>query len=102
MAKKDIIWSDRASLELRNVLQFYNERNGNANYSLKILEEIDSLLNSLSNNDLLGRLTDNKRTRVLVMEVYLIFYEIDDSNIEILSFWDNRQSSDNRIDSIIN
>jgi len=34
MAKKEIIWSARANLELKEILEFYNEQNGNVNYSL--------------------------------------------------------------------
>jgi toxin YoeB len=91
MAKKEIIWSPGAKSELRKILEFYNERNGNSKYSLKILDEIDDLLNTLSQSEFIGRLTSNKKSRVLVMKVYLIFYEINENTIEILSFWDNRQ-----------
>ena len=98
MAKKEIIWSKRAYSELKSILEFYNKRNGNTNYSLKLLEEIEDLLNTLSKNEYIGRLTSNKKTRVIVMKAYLIFYEINDNRIEILSFWDNRQDDINRID----
>jgi toxin YoeB len=27
------------------------------------------------------------------MKVYLIFYDVKDQNIEIVSFWDNRQDN---------
>jgi toxin YoeB len=99
MAKKQIIWSKRAEVELLHVLEFYNERNGNTNYSLKILLEVEDLLNALSKHELMGRLTSDQRSRVVVMDVYLLFYEITKNNIEILSFWDNRQDNQNRIDS---
>ena len=98
MAKKEIIWSKRAYSELKSILEFYNKRNGNTNYSLKLLEEIEDLLNTLSRSEYIGRLTSNKKTRVVVMKVYLIFYEINDNRIEILSFWDNRQDDIKRID----
>ena len=98
MAKKEIIWSKRANSELINILQFYNKRNGNTNYSLKLIDEIEDILNTLSQNEYIGRLTSNKKTRVIVMKVYLIFYEINDDRIEILSFWDNRQDGTKRID----
>ena len=87
----------RASQELKSVLEFYNHRNKSTKYSLKILNEIDDLLNSLSKNEFIGRLTSNKRTRVLPMNVYLIFYEINENQIEILSFWDNRQNQNKSI-----
>ncbi len=98
MAKKQIIWSKRANAELVSVLEFFNERNGNSNYSLKILKEVEDLLNGLSKNELIGRLSSDRRTRVIVMGVYLIFYDITEERIEILSFWDNRQDENKRID----
>ena len=98
MAKKQIIWSKRANAELVGVLEFFNERNGNSNYSLKILIEVEDLLNALSKNELIGRLSSDKRARVIVMGTYLIFYDITEERIEIVSFWDNRQDESKRID----
>lgn len=92
MANKKIIWSVHASDQLKAVLDFYTIRNGNINYSLKILNEIEDLLKVLSENELIGRLTSNKMTRVIPMKVYLIFYEIHKNQIKIVSFWDNRQN----------
>jgi plasmid stabilization system protein ParE len=97
MADKKIIWSSRASKELRLILEYYNQRNKSTSYSLKLVNEIDDLTKSLIKNELIGRLTSNKFTRVLPMKVYLIFYEINQDNIEIVSFWDNRQDNEKRI-----
>ena len=96
MAQKEIIWSDLAKLQFANVLEFYFFRNENANYSLKLVDEVEDLLDTLSKSELIGRLTANKITRVIVMKVYLIYYEINGNQIEIISFWDNRQSSENK------
>lgn len=96
MAKKEIIWSELAKIEFSNVLEFYFYRNENSNYSLKILEEVEDLLEALSENEAIGRLTSNKITRVIQMEVYLIFYEINQNRIEVVSFWDNRQDLERR------
>jgi toxin YoeB len=97
MAVKRIIWSTRASKELKQVLEFYNQRNASTKYSLKILHEVDALLKTLSGNELIGRLTSNKFTRVIPMKNYLIFYEVNHDNIGIVSFWDNRQDKNKRI-----
>ncbi len=91
MADKKIIWSIRASKELRNVLEYFNQRNKSTRYSLKLLNEIENLTRNLSKNESIGRLTSNKFTRVIPMKTYLIFYEINRENIEIVSLWDNRQ-----------
>ena len=96
MAKKEIIWSDLAKLEFSNVLEFYFYRNGNSDYSLKLVDEVEDLLDTLSQSEFIGRLTSNKITRVIPMKAYLIFYEINANKIEILSFWDNRQNPENR------
>ena len=96
MAKKEIVWSKLAKLQLKNVLEFYVQRNGNSNYSIKLLKEVEDLLTILSKTACIGRLTSNKCTRVISMKVYLIFYEINDDRIEIVTFWDNRQNIENR------
>ena len=91
MAKK-IVWSNLAQLELATILEFYIQQNGNEIYSTKLLEKIDNLLVTISQNEFIGRLSKNKITRVFPMDVFLIFYEITDDRIEIISFWDNRQN----------
>lgn len=97
MAGKKIIWSSRAKNELKEILGFYTERNGNPNYSLKILNRLENLLETISKNELIGRPTSNKITRVFPMDVYLLFYEIGKNQIEILSFWDNRQDPSKKL-----
>jgi plasmid stabilization system protein ParE len=96
MAKKEIVWSSLAKLQLQNVLEYYFIRNESPTYSIKLLNEVEDLLDTLSNSELIGRLTSNKITRVISMKVYLIFYEINGDQIEIVSFWDNRQDIKNR------
>ncbi|RRA90399.1 type II toxin-antitoxin system RelE/ParE family toxin [Paenimyroides viscosum] len=96
MAKKIIVWSDTAKIQFSAILEYYVERNGNQNYSLKLLDEVEGLLNTLSNSELIGRLTSNKFTRVISIKVFLIFYEIDGNRIEIIAFWDNRQDIERR------
>jgi toxin YoeB len=96
MANKRIIWSTQASKELMQILEYFNYRNKSTRYSLKLLNEIEKLTNTLSRNELIGRLTSNKITRVIPMKIYLIFYEIHDDHIQIVSFWDNRQDTKRR------
>ena len=93
MAHRKIIWSSLSSCQLKAVLDFYTQKNRSTTYSLKILNEIEELLNALSENEFIGRLTSNKMTRVIPMKVYLIFYEINQNEIKIVSFWDNRQNN---------
>ena len=96
MAEKEIVWSKLAKLQLKTVLEFYTERNGNSTYSLKLLNEVEDLLSTLSKAERIGRLTSNKFTRVISMKVYLLSNEINGNRIEIVSFWDNRQDIEHR------
>ena len=84
MAYKRIIWSTRASRELKQILEYFNQRNNSSRYSLKLLNEIEYLTSNLSKNELIGRLTSNKITRVIPMKVYLIFYEIRQDTISFI------------------
>lgn len=86
MVRKKIIWSPSAKNELKIVLEYFNKRNGNAVYSLKILNEIEDLTRTLSKSEFIGRLAFNKTTRVIPMKDYLLFYEINSNKIIILSF----------------
>ena len=57
MVKKEIIWSKLAKLQFKAILEYYVERNGNENYSLKLVDEVEDVLNTLSKSELIGRLT---------------------------------------------
>lgn len=96
MAGKKIIWSKRA--ELFKTLDYFTERNGNHLYALKLLNKFEQRLKRLSENELMGRPTSNQVTPILNIEVYLIFHEIGREDLEIVSFWDNRQDPDYRLD----
>jgi len=86
MAKRKIIWSARAENELLQVLRFYIERNGNVNYSSKLLDQTEKIVSLLANYPALGHLTENKITRVVVKGEFMIFYEVSDLFIEVVSF----------------
>lgn len=51
MAKKEIVWSNLAEIQFQTILKFYAERNGNSNYSLKLLNEVEDLLETISNSE---------------------------------------------------
>lgn len=98
MDEGKIVWSSRAENELLLVLEFYINRNGNTRYSTKLLDKIEKWVALLPNYPSLGYLTENKVTRVVVKEEFLIFYEVSTASIKIVSFWDARQDPEKRID----
>jgi len=98
MDQKKIIWSARAEKELLHILDFYIERNGSNKYSSKLLDRVENSISLLPAFPELGHLTDNEVTRVIVKDDFLIFYEISEHHIEVVSFWDGRQNPKFRID----
>lgn len=98
MDKKEVIWSIRAKEEFQHILDFYINRNGSPNYSLQLLTETEAIVKLLETQHFLGRRTDNSSTRVFVNHTFLIFYEIGEVYLEIVSYWDNRQDPEKRVD----
>ena len=47
MVKKEIIWSELAKLQFKAILEYYVERNGNENYSLKLVDEVEVILDNM-------------------------------------------------------
>lgn len=96
MDQRKIVWAPSAINELKQVLDFYIERNGSKAYSIKLMNELRDYINTLSSNPYLGRPSSDFKTRVLVFKAHLIFYQNRAGRIEIVSFWDNRQNQQKR------
>jgi plasmid stabilization system protein ParE len=94
MAGKQIIWSKKASEELFKILEYYIERNGNANFSKKLKKRIDHTLKLIQYQEKLGKKTDNDNIRCITELDYQIFYEIQQESINVLVFWDSQQNPD--------
>ena len=99
MAQKQVVWSHGASQEFESILEFYIERNKSNAYSFKLLSTVDQLIKLVQENNAIGRLSDDHITRILSFETFLLFYQISDQTIEIMSVWDNRQNPINRLDA---
>jgi len=92
MAKRKIIWSNRAQIQLISILSFYAERNGNKRYSLKLFEKINREIKKLADYTDLGFKTDFPNVRGLIVDEYIIYYQVDNSKIDILVIWDSRMN----------
>ncbi len=65
MARRKIKWSYDSKLELRAILAFYKERNGNSVYSKKLNKRIKRTISYLIKHPELGRETDLSGIRVI-------------------------------------
>ncbi|MFW5657512.1 MAG: type II toxin-antitoxin system RelE/ParE family toxin [Bacteroidota bacterium] len=97
MVKRKIIWSHRARIKLYEILEFYTKRNKNTAYSRKLYKRFTKELNLLIKQPDLGINTDLKDVRGLIVNNYILFYEITEDFIIIHTLWDSRQNPNDLI-----
>ena len=87
-----IIWSLRAKDDIKHISIYWNQRIGNSSYSKKIRRLTNEYLALLQQYPKLGRQTDNKFVREIIIREFKVFYTIDETTIYIVRFWDTRQN----------
>jgi len=97
MAQRKIIWSRRATIKLYSILEFYILRNKSKTYSTKLYTKINKEVKLLQNNPELGIKTTEESIRGLIVESYIVYYQVTGNEIVIHSIWDSRQNPDNKI-----
>jgi plasmid stabilization system protein ParE len=95
MAKRKIVWSAKAKIDLLQILEYFYIRNGSKTYSLKLNTKIRRTIRLLSNHPFLGLKSDVENVRALIEGDYAIFYQVDSETIRITAIWDCRQNTDN-------
>lgn len=96
MVKRKIEWLAEAKLDLRDILDFYIERNGSSLYSKKLNSRFANSIQLLEKNPFIGVKTDFDNVRILIKDDYQIIYEIFDSSILILIVWDCRRNPEDK------
>lgn len=95
MAERVIIWTSTARLELKSILDFFILRNRSKTYSLKLHRKIQTEVKLLLLQPSIGKKTTMINVRGFLIENYLLYYELKDDKIIILSVWDTRKNPDN-------
>ena len=88
----NIVWTDTAVKQLKNIFSYWNNRNKSRNYSQKLYIAIQERVQVLKSNPKIGVYTNFKNTQALSLKHYSIIYKIEDNTIFITAFWDNRQN----------
>jgi len=96
MAQRKIIWSKRATIKLYSILEFFIHRNKSKTYSAKLYAKFNREIKLLLKNPKLGINTTDETIRGLIIESYIIYYEVTDSEIIIHTIWDSRQNPENK------
>ncbi len=92
MAKRKIVWSPKASLKLFEILEFYRERNQSKAYSIKLYKKFNQKLSRLIELPELGIKTEMESVRGLIVDGFILFYEITSDKIIVHTVWDCRQN----------
>ena len=95
MAKRKIVWSPNAEIDLLKILEYFYIRNGSKTYSVKLNSKIRKAVRLLANHPFLGLQSDVENVRTLVEGDYAIFYQVESDTIRITVIWDCRQNPDN-------
>jgi addiction module RelE/StbE family toxin len=97
MAKRKIVWSNRAKQRLYGILEFYIERNKSKTYSNKLQRLLNKEVKLLLKYPELGLKSTEESTRGLIVRDYIIYYEITEDKIIIHTIWDSRQDPNTMI-----
>ncbi len=92
----NIVWTPNALSELTKTIE-YLERNFSEKEIKKLADKIESTVALISKNPNLFPISENRNIHKAVLLKYnSMYYRVKNENIEILSFFSNRQSPDKR------
>lgn len=94
MAKR-VSWSFRARNDRQEILEYWHDRNGNKDYSNILAKGFRETVRYIAEHNYIGVATDENNVRLAVCEHYLIFYEITEESVEVLTVWDSRRDPQN-------
>ena len=93
-----VIWSIRAIEELEQVLDYWLSRNKSNNYSNRIILATDDAIQLIKLHPSIGIETNHRKVKMrLVLNRFYLVYRNDEDMIEILKFWDCRQSPESNV-----
>jgi plasmid stabilization system protein ParE len=89
---KNVVWSRRAEIDMTEIKAFYDKRNKSTAYSDKLLKAFQNTADLIEKYPHLGRLSSYDRVRGVVVSNFILFYEILEKHVLILTVWDCRQN----------
>lgn len=91
---RHVIWTPLAQQKRKEILEFWIEKTQSKSFSIKLNNLFKESTKLLSDHPNIGRRTDLQGVRVKIVRDYLLFYEVSESSIYILTVWDSRQNPD--------
>ncbi|MBC7916165.1 MAG: type II toxin-antitoxin system RelE/ParE family toxin [Pyrinomonadaceae bacterium] len=92
MAKRRLVISRSAYLDIDRIVEFNNTRNQSDTYSKKIIKGLFSYFNVLIVNPNIGIKTNDPKVLLLVWDLFYILYEVSNNLIIILSIYHQKEN----------
>ena len=83
MAKRKVIWSADSSLDMIEIMEFYNNKNKSKTYSSKLYKEINLKLKTLNFSVALPKKTSDKKL-FYFSTIFLILSKTESSSIRFI------------------
>ena len=83
-----IIWMPEAEKEYFSNLEYWIDHNKSAEYSLKIIEEVEKTEALLTTNPYIGKITNSELNvlKVIVSKRFYVYYKIVENTVNIVAF----------------
>ncbi len=91
MAKRTVKWTRTADIQFVGILEYWSKRNKSPDYSKKLIKIVADTTKQLAKNPFISPKANFKDTRVTSIKNFSIYYKVNDIEIIITAFWDNRQ-----------
>lgn len=92
---KKIIWTERAKQDRHSIFEYWTNKTKSKNFSIKLHLLFQEATKIISQYPEIGKPTSDKEVRMKIVRDFLIFYEIANDKIFILTIWDSRQNPEN-------
>lgn len=92
MAKRAIVWTQKANEERKEILAYWIKRNQSKTYSLKLNKLLKDTVRLAATYPETGRKTTFQNVRVKIIRDYLLFYEVNKTTLIVLTIWDERRN----------
>jgi plasmid stabilization system protein ParE len=88
---KEVIWSELAIADRKNILSYWILRNKSKAYSIKLDALFREAALMIAEYPFIGKQTDIKNVWAKKVRDYFILYQEKEDQIHILTIWDTRQ-----------
>ena len=91
MAKRNVVWTETAAKQRREILEYWTKRNNSTIYAEKLIKLTAKHIKIILKHPESFKLADFPYTRESSFGHFSIYYKITPELLIITAFWDNRQ-----------